>query len=355
MKGRRIVAFLMLLLTLTFVMPVANTTVQTKAATAYLNYTKCSMTVGYTMKLKVKGTSKKVKWSSSNKKVATVKKGKVTGKGPGKCTITAKVNGQKLKCKVTVTGTVINKNKNFKDTTMDVLELKLDVNTVTYSDDGSAQIKDEDGTFTLSVLNKPKNKTVKWSSSNKKVATVKKGKVTAVKKGTCTITAKIGKKKYKSKVVVTDLKNATKIANQENIYMMLKLMNKDRVKAKVAPLKIKASLNKVADLRATEMPVAFSHTRPDGTSYKTAFPEAGVKIGTLIGENLAYTADKVDYVSNFVNIAYASLFNSPTHKANMLDPGYKQVGLSYYNAGTYYGDFGELYVKTYWIQEFYTK
>lgn len=46
-------------------------------------------------------------------------------------------------------------------------------------------------------------KKVKWSSSKKSVATVsKKGKVKAKKKGTATITAKIGKKKYKCKVTV---------------------------------------------------------------------------------------------------------------------------------------------------------
>ena len=46
-------------------------------------------------------------------------------------------------------------------------------------------------------------KTVTWSSSNKKVATVsQKGKVTAKKAGTVTIKAKVGKKTYKCKVTV---------------------------------------------------------------------------------------------------------------------------------------------------------
>lgn len=53
----------------------------------------------------------------------------------------------------------------------------------------------------LKVVNA--KKTVKWSSSKKKVATVSsKGRVVAKKKGTATITAKVGKKKYKCKVVV---------------------------------------------------------------------------------------------------------------------------------------------------------
>ena len=50
-------------------------------------------------------------------------------------------------------------------------------------------------------------KKVKWSSSKKSVATVSsKGKVKAKKKGTATITAKVGKKKYKCKVTVKNKK-----------------------------------------------------------------------------------------------------------------------------------------------------
>ena len=53
--------------------------------------------------LKIKGTKKKIKWSSSKKKVAVVtKSGKVIAKKSGTAYVTAKVNGQKLKCKVSV-------------------------------------------------------------------------------------------------------------------------------------------------------------------------------------------------------------------------------------------------------------
>ncbi len=58
----------------------------------------------------------------------------------------------------------------------------------------------------LSVRNltKKQKKKVKWSSSNKKVASVSKsGSVKAKKKGTAKITAKVGKKKYVCKVTVT--------------------------------------------------------------------------------------------------------------------------------------------------------
>lgn len=56
--------------------------------------------------LKIKNASKaavnKAVWNSSNKKVAIVKSGKVIAHKKGKATITVKVNGKKLTCKVTV-------------------------------------------------------------------------------------------------------------------------------------------------------------------------------------------------------------------------------------------------------------
>lgn len=59
--------------------------------------------VGETLSLKVYGTGKKVKWSTSNKKIATVsKKGKVTAKKKGNVTIKAKVGKKTYRCKITV-------------------------------------------------------------------------------------------------------------------------------------------------------------------------------------------------------------------------------------------------------------
>ena len=74
------------------------------AATVKLNKTKVTLTNGTTCQLKVKGTSKKVKWSSSNKSVASVSsKGLVKAKKAGTTKIKAAVKGGKTyTCKVTV-------------------------------------------------------------------------------------------------------------------------------------------------------------------------------------------------------------------------------------------------------------
>ena len=80
--------------------PTTNTNAANKVK---LSKTKATIYVGKTVTLKLKNNKKKVKWTTSNKKIATVsKKGKVKGKKAGKVTITAKVRKKKYKCKITV-------------------------------------------------------------------------------------------------------------------------------------------------------------------------------------------------------------------------------------------------------------
>lgn len=79
-------------------------TIQTNAAGKIkLNKTNVNLTVGKTVKLKVRGTKKKAHWSSKKKSVATVSAaGKVRAIKAGKAKIVAKVSGRNYTCKVTV-------------------------------------------------------------------------------------------------------------------------------------------------------------------------------------------------------------------------------------------------------------
>ncbi len=108
------------------------------------------------------GAKTGVKWSSSNKKVATVNgKGVVKGRKSGTCKVVARFGGKKYACKVTVVNPRLNKKK------------------ITVYNSRSFRLKVTGG-----------KGRIRWKSGNKKVATVsKKGTVTAGKGGTCTITA----------------------------------------------------------------------------------------------------------------------------------------------------------------------
>lgn len=108
------------------------------------------------------GAKSGVKWSSSNKKVATVNgKGVVKGRKSGTCKVVARFGGKEYACKVTVVNPRLNKKK------------------ITVYNSRSFRLKVTGG-----------KGRIRWKSGNKKVATVsKKGTVTALKGGTCTVTA----------------------------------------------------------------------------------------------------------------------------------------------------------------------
>lgn len=79
------------------------------------------------------------------------------------------------------------------------------------------------GKYTLK-LKKANKKKIKWSSSNKSVATVKNGVVSAKKAGTCKIIAKYAKKKYKCTVKVK--KDTTTTTSAKLVTMSIKEYDK---------------------------------------------------------------------------------------------------------------------------------
>lgn len=85
------------------VQSIIGTSEVVQAANIKLSKSSLNLYVGKSATLKVRGVKSRVKWSSSNKSVATVtSKGKVTAKKAGSTTIKAKVGKKTLKCKVTV-------------------------------------------------------------------------------------------------------------------------------------------------------------------------------------------------------------------------------------------------------------
>lgn len=135
-------------------------------------------------------SDKTITWESSDSTIAKVENGKVTGLKAGTATITAKssVAGVSDKtCAVTVT------------------EVPLNSIALNKTDFELNRFKSE----TLSVIYNPNNTTdskdVTWTSSDPSIVKVENGKVTALKLGEATITAKVGSKTASVKITVPEV------------------------------------------------------------------------------------------------------------------------------------------------------
>ena len=154
-----------------------------------------SLNIGASTKLTLKNLPKgtAVTWKSSNTKIATVTNGTVKAKAPGKATITAVY---KLEGKTRQTSCVVTVNKP-----------KLSQEKVTMSLRTSMTLK-VTGTTQF----------VKLESSNKKVATVNNGKVTAVGLGSCKIFATVNGVKLTVTVQVRSNEKNWKVVTRPGAY-----------------------------------------------------------------------------------------------------------------------------------------
>ncbi len=108
------------------------------------------------------------------------------------------------------------------------------------------------------------------------------------------------------------------------------LVNQKRTAAGLGALSWSNALTSAAMVRAQELVTLFSHDRPNGTAWYT------VDSSVMYGENLA----KLYYTGDSVVDAWMA---SPTHAANIMEAGFKSVGIAVYQA-----DNGNWY----WAQEF---
>ena len=144
---------------------------------------------------------KALKWTSSNPNIATVDNtGKVTAVGGGTATITVKSqNGKEASCEVKVTSKIES--------------ISLNKSNITLSKGTSETLK-----ATINPNDVTEDKTLSWTSSNTKVATVDNtGKVTAVSGGTATITVKSQNGKEASCEVKVTSKIESISLNKSNI------------------------------------------------------------------------------------------------------------------------------------------
>ena len=152
-------------------------TVKVSSKTLTLDSDKATLYLGETLSLKSEitpedVTNKNIIWSSSDENVATVENGTVTAKGRGTAVITAKTEDTGLEATCTVT-------------------VIKHVESVSFTSSSETVYVGKSITITATVLPEDaENKKLIWTSSDEKIATVKNGKVTALRSGSAVITAK---------------------------------------------------------------------------------------------------------------------------------------------------------------------
>ena len=253
---------------------VSSVKVVSPASSKKIAYVAKGKTIKLTTTVKVKPNKKAnkgVTYKSANTKIATVtKKGVVKGKkvGTTKITVKSKKNSKK---KATIKIKVV-KNA-VKKVTLNKKDAVLGVGK-------SVKLK-----ATVKAAKKSSYKGVKWTTSNKKVATVKKGTVKGIKAGTAKITATAldgSKKKATCKVVVGTSISSVGVVNP------LKSRYSDVISVKLDSAQILSKKDFQVKLKAysdgkfvKEAPVEYVFTT-DNVNYKLYLKNDEVVVGNYV-------------------------------------------------------------------------
>ena len=130
-------------------------------------------------------------------------------------------------------------------------------------------------------------------------------------------------------------------ADQYERYM-LELINAERAKAGAPPLRLERHLNQSAEDHSEWMLATdrFSHTGAGGSSATQRMKDAGFDFsGTWrSAENIAVQTERgASGIRDDVADLHQSLMNSPGHRANLLDPSLKYIGIGIELGGFDYG------------------
>lgn len=215
-----------------------------------------------------------------------------------------------------------------------VTKISLNTSSETIYRDQSYQLK-------ATVTAKAPSKTVKWTSSNTKVATVSSsGKVTAKGAGTATITAKAHNGAAATCKITIDSRTFAECYQQE----MLSLVNEFRAENGVKPLTYADYIQPAADLRALEawQRPDLGHSRYTKTgslgSCFTVFSDLNLSFTYRgAGENLAWRTNYIKDPKTAAKTYFTQWKNSPGHRANMLDARFTSMATAYvYDSNTSY-------------------
>ena len=133
--------------------------------------------------------------------------------------------------------------------------------------------------------------------------------------------------------------------NQNFIYRVLELTNIERSKLGFSPLTLNTQLLNAAETHSQNMALQdfFSHTGKDGSSLGSRISATGYQFSAA-AENIAAGSSTPEQV-------VSSWMNSSGHRANILNPNLKEIGIGYYFLAD---DTGSVNFNHYWTQVFAT-
>lgn len=229
----------------------------------------------------VVGAKNKVVWTSSDKNVAAVSGGKITAKKAGKAIITATANGLSDKCEVIVDENAAAANEPITSIFEDTVYLKTRGSNKTYTL----------GKTVIGATNK-----ITWTSSNKNVAAVSNGKLTAKSAGTAVVTATANGKSDTVTVVVEDFAPTIKL-NQMHCTLYTGKGNKASLKATID------GKNKKATWKSSDTGVVtVSNGKLTAVAAGTAIVTAEAN-GVSASCNVSVLETEVDLSSTQLNLA----------------------------------------------------
>lgn len=150
--------------------------------------------------------------------------------------------------------------------------------------------------------------------------------------GTDTITVTSADETKPTDPSTGDVEQPDPTTPEEDDYIseVVRLVNEERAKEGLSPLKTNDTINGAAQVRANELSTLFDHTRPDGSKCFTALDDAGIRYWTA-GENIAAGYPTPEQVVN-------GWMNSEGHRANILNEAFTTIGVGH--------------VGSYWVQLF---
>src|SRR6476620_525232 len=149
--------------------------------------------------------------------------------------------------------------------------------------------------------------------------------------------------------ILTRERSASQVApsptNQNFINRVLELTNIERSKLGLSPLILNTQLLNAAENHSQNMALQdfFSHTGKDGSSLGSRISATGYQFSAA-AENIAAGSSTPEQV-------VSSWMNSSGHRANILNPNLKEIGIGYYFLAD---DTGSVNFNHYWTQVFAT-